>query len=55
MLLMKGLETARLELRLPVSADAAPLMDIHLDPLARPHVTLLGAPSGLLAAWRNMR
>jgi RimJ/RimL family protein N-acetyltransferase len=51
---MQGLETQRLELRLPVSADAAPLMDIHLDPLAKPHVTMLGAPSGLLAAWRNI-
>jgi RimJ/RimL family protein N-acetyltransferase len=41
-------------LRLPESADAQPLMEIHQDPEVIKFVTLTAPPGGITVAWRNV-
>jgi len=51
---VSDIETDRLLLRIPESADAAPLLRIHEDPEAIGRVQMTAPPGGLVTAWRNV-
>lgn len=51
---MTTVETNRLLLRIPESADAAPLLTIHEDPKAIGRVQVTATQGGLPIAWRNV-
>jgi RimJ/RimL family protein N-acetyltransferase len=50
------IETTRLLLRLPVTEDAQPFLEIHQDPevIARKQVTLTSPPGGIEVGLRNI-
>ena len=48
------LDTARLRLRMPESADAEPMMEIHQDPEVVKTILLTAPLGGITVAWRNV-
>ena len=48
------LDTPRLRLRMPESADAEPMMEIHQDPEVVKTILLTAPLGGITVAWRNV-
>ena len=51
---MTTVRTTRLLLRVPESADAQPMMEIHQDPAVLSRIRFTAPGGGLVTAWRNV-